>query len=101
LSRCPNISIAIFIFNATPPKAFPFRGFERPEKCPVDILAGNFVAVTARTGRQAPGWWLAEGETEEARNPYPFPANISVKKFVSEYNTLFPIPPTYIKNSSL
>ena len=31
-----------------------FKGFERPENCPVDSLAGNFVAVSARTGRQAP-----------------------------------------------
>jgi len=31
------------------------------------------------------GRWLAEGETEEVRNPCPFPANISVKKFVTAY----------------
>jgi hypothetical protein len=59
-------------------ESLPLQGVRAPGK----QSSGLF---SVRTGRQAPEWWLAEGETEEVRNPCPFPANISVKKFVSEY----------------
>ena len=50
-------------------KSLPHRGFERPENCPVDSLAGNFVAVSARTGRQTPERCLGVTETEGGVSP--------------------------------